>query len=108
MVFQPHRYTRTDDLFDDFLEVLQSVDQLILLDVYSAGEEAIPGRESSDILLKLKEISKLPVNLIRDKQEIIKEIIKSSCSQEGILLMQGAGDISLLSQEVYEQLSSLD
>ena len=108
MVFQPHRYTRTDDLFDEFLEVLQSVDQLILLDVYSAGEEVIPGRESSDILLKLKEINNLPVNLMRDKQEIIKEIIKSSCSQEGILLMQGAGDISLLSQEIYEQLSSLD
>ena len=45
VVFQPHRYTRTRDLFEDFVEVLSSVDVLILLDVYSAGEAPITGAD---------------------------------------------------------------
>ncbi|MBU2097953.1 MAG: UDP-N-acetylmuramate--L-alanine ligase, partial [Gammaproteobacteria bacterium] len=46
MIYQPHRYTRTKDLYDDFVKVLSDVDVLLMLDVYSAGEEAIPGADS--------------------------------------------------------------
>ena len=45
-VFQPHRYTRTRDLFDDFSQVLASSDIVVLTDVYPAGEEAIDGVDS--------------------------------------------------------------
>jgi len=45
MVYQPHRYTRTRDLYEDFVEVLSQVDVLILLDVYAAGEQPIPGAD---------------------------------------------------------------
>ena len=55
MVFQPHRYSRTKDLFEEFVEVLQLVDQLILLDVYPAGEDLIKNYESKDLLKKLKD-----------------------------------------------------
>ena len=44
MIFQPHRYSRTRDLYEDFVSVLSSVDVLLLMDVYAAGEELIPGR----------------------------------------------------------------
>jgi len=43
MVFEPHRFTRTKDLFDEFVEVLQLVDKLILLEIYPAGEKIIKG-----------------------------------------------------------------
>jgi UDP-N-acetylmuramate--alanine ligase len=46
MLFQPHRYTRTRDLYDDFANVLSQVDTLLMLDVYAAGEAAIPGADS--------------------------------------------------------------
>ncbi len=44
MIFQPHRYSRTRDLFDEFVQVLSKVDALILLDVYAAGEAPIVGQ----------------------------------------------------------------
>ena len=43
MVFQPHRYTRTAQLFDDFINVLNKIDSLILLDIYAASEKPIKG-----------------------------------------------------------------
>ncbi len=46
MLFQPHRYSRTRDCFDDFIEVLSQVDQLLLLEVYPAGEKPIVGADS--------------------------------------------------------------
>ena len=49
MVYQPHRYTRTRDLYDDFVRVLSGVDLLVLLEVYSAGETAIPGADGKSL-----------------------------------------------------------
>lgn len=49
MVFQPHRYTRTRDLYDDFANVLTCVDALLMLDVYPAGEAPIPGADSRSL-----------------------------------------------------------
>lgn len=46
MIFQPHRYSRTRDLFDEFVQVLSQVDALIMLDVYAAGETPIVGADS--------------------------------------------------------------
>ncbi|MCD8476299.1 MAG: hypothetical protein LRY40_08310 [Shewanella fodinae] len=43
MVFQPHRYTRTRDLYEDFVDVLSQVDCLLMLEVYPAGETRLPG-----------------------------------------------------------------
>ena len=100
MVFQPHRYSRTKDLFHDFIEVLKAVDELILLDVYSAGEEKIFGYESVDIFNKLKETAAINISLCSEQDEIISIIEKSTSQREGILLMQGAGNISSLSRLV--------
>ncbi|MBB1235961.1 UDP-N-acetylmuramate--L-alanine ligase, partial [Klebsiella pneumoniae] len=49
MIFQPHRYTRTRDLYDDFANVLSKVDVLLMLDVYAAGEAPIPGADSRSL-----------------------------------------------------------
>src|SRR5690606_1848111 len=54
MVYQPHRYTRTRDLYEDFVEVLSTVDALIMVDVYSAGEEPIPGADSRHLCRSIR------------------------------------------------------
>ena len=101
MVFQPHRYSRTKDLFEDFIEVLQLVDHLILLDVYSAGEELIKNYESKDLLKRLQDTS-LSVCL-SEESKIYTFVEEALEKEEGILLMQGAGNISKISESVKER-----
>ena len=98
MVFQPHRYSRTKDLFEEFIEVLQLVDQLILLDVYPAGEDSIKNYESKDLLKKLKDTT-LNVSLSEESKVNIA-IEESLENHEGIILMQGAGNISKISESL--------
>ena len=54
MVFQPHRHTRTNDLFSEFVDVLTKIDNLILLDIYSAGESHINGVSSEELMNKTR------------------------------------------------------
>ena len=54
VVFQPHRYSRTKILFNEFINILSKIQKLYLLDTYSAGEKKIKGFESKDLYLKLK------------------------------------------------------
>ena len=98
MVFQPHRYTRTKDLFEEFVEVLQLVDQLILLDVYPAGEDLIKNYESKDLLKKLKDTT---LNVCLSEESKVNIAIEESLeNHEGIILMQGAGNISKISESL--------
>ena len=57
MVYQPHRFSRTRDLFDEFVDVLSKVDELVLLDVYDGGESAIDGASSKDLSASLRNIN---------------------------------------------------
>ena len=98
MVFQPHRYSRTKDLFEEFIEVLQTVDQLILLDIYSAGEELIKNYESKDLLRRLRKTA-LKVCL-SEESTLDSSIVEALGNDEGILLMQGAGNISKFSESI--------
>ena len=58
MVFQPHRYSRTAQLFDDFIKVLKKVDSVVLLDIYAASEKPIKGIDSRTIVETLKKYNK--------------------------------------------------
>ena len=98
MVFQPHRYSRTKDLFEEFIEVLQLVDQLILLDVYPAGEDLIKNYESKDLLERLKGTT---LNVCLSEESKVNISIEESLEKgEGIILMQGAGNISKISESL--------
>ena len=92
LAYQPHRYTRTRDLFDDFAEVLSSVDVLLLLDIYSAGEEPIPGIDSRALCRAIRERGKVEPILVGD---VIKlpELLESVLQDKDVLLTQGAGSI---------------
>ena len=99
MVFQPHRYTRTNDLFYEFVDVLTKVDNLILLDIYSAGESPIKGIDSEELMKKISDQGFSKVKLLNSGKEIIRSL-EDHVDNESVLIMQGAGNISDVSSEI--------
>ncbi|OUS16082.1 UDP-N-acetylmuramate--L-alanine ligase [Gammaproteobacteria bacterium 50_400_T64] len=95
LIFQPHRYTRTRDLYDDFVEVLSEVDVLIIVPVYTAGEEEIPGATSRHLCRAIRQRGKLdPV--YAESIEAAPGILKSLVKPGDIVMTQGAGSVSKL------------
>ncbi|MCZ6501780.1 MAG: UDP-N-acetylmuramate--L-alanine ligase [Gammaproteobacteria bacterium] len=97
MVYQPHRYTRTFELFDQFVEVLASVDHLILTEVYSAGEEKIPGATGMDLYQKLLSGGQVKVEFVDHTFDVpvrLDEIVRA----DDVVLTQGAGETAGLAQ----------
>jgi UDP-N-acetylmuramate--alanine ligase len=95
MVYQPHRYSRTRDLFNDFCQILSTVDVLLLLDVYAASEAPIAGATSADLISKINESSKMSAVLVADKTALPK-LLQQMLQNHDILLLQGAGDIGTI------------
>lgn len=101
MVYQPHRYTRTRDLFKDFCSVLSTVDKLLLLDVYAAGEQPILGADGvslSDAISRQGKIHPLFV----ERHEGLSDMLRRELKDGDILLMQGAGNIGGLAAKLAE------
>lgn len=99
MVYQPHRYTRTRDLYEDFVDVLSTVDALILLEVYSAGEDAIPGADSRHLCRSIRArgiIEPIFVETVEGVPDIIKDLVRAG----DIVITQGAGNVGVLSPEL--------
>ena len=97
VVFQPHRYSRTKALFDDFVRLLSSCENLILLEIYPASEKPIPNYESDDLI---REIHKLnpSAKLVRGIEEAY-DAMKEIAEDNFIFLTQGAGNTSLLAKK---------
>ena len=91
VVFQPHRYSRTKVLFDDFIKVLSKIKNLYLLDTYSAGEKKIKGYESKNIYLKLNKINK---NVVYVGSKNLNKLIYTETTNDKIIIFMGAGSIS--------------
>ena len=102
MVYQPHRYTRTAELFSDFVSVLSLVDELILMDVYSAGEKKIAGATSVDLIKAIEMRKDFKVKHARDAKDSI-DTLASVCQADDIVLIQGAGNVSLVSRALTSQ-----
>ncbi|GAA6166271.1 UDP-N-acetylmuramate--L-alanine ligase [Sessilibacter corallicola] len=99
MVYQPHRYTRTRDLFEDFVEVLSNVDVLVLLEVYSAGEEPITGADGRHLSRSIRirgQVDPIFVKGIDGVPEVIREIVQPG----DIVITQGAGNVGTLAKEL--------
>lgn len=103
MVFQPHRYSRTSELYDDFVSVLNEVDVLIILDVYSAGEALIPGADSRSLARSIRQRGRLDPIYI-DSADLV-DAVDSVLMDEDVLLFQGAGNIGKLAKHIRESLS---
>ena len=97
MVFQPHRYSRTRDLFDDFANVLSHVDTLLMLDVYSAGETPIPGADSRTLCRSIRSRSRVEPILVTHAQQL-QALLAPMLSGNDLILMQGAGTVGQIAK----------
>jgi len=99
MVYQPHRYTRTRDLYEDFVAVLSTCDVLVLLDVYPAGEAPIPGADSRSLTRSIRQRSQMePV--FAERIEDVPELLSTLVQDGDVVITQGAGNVSRLAQDL--------
>jgi len=102
LVFQPHRYTRTRDLFDDFVGVLSDVSVLILLEVYSAGESPIPladGRALANAIRLRGTSNTVFAKDLTDAKELLLNIMENN----DLVVTMGAGSIGILPQMLMDK-----
>ncbi len=91
-IFQPHRYTRTRDLFEDFSQVLADCDVLLLTEIYAAGEEPIAGADGRALCAAIRARGKVNPIFIEDVENLGKDL--QSILQDGdLVLTMGAGSI---------------
>ena len=101
MIHQPHRYTRTRDLYEDFVKVLSDVDLLLLMEVYPAGEEPIPGADSRSLCRSIRQRGVEPVYV--DGPEGVADILRNLLQPGDLLLTQGAGNITSLAHQLINE-----
>ena len=102
MVYQPHRYTRTLELFDQFVDVLSQVDQLVLLETYAAGEERIEGATGADLYKQLGLKTKAQVVFVGAIGEVPKAL-EQILAPGDFLMTQGAGETAKLARTLTER-----
>jgi len=103
LVFQPHRYTRTRDLFDDFSIVLSETNVLVLLDVYAAGEAVISGADSRALSRAIRVRGKVEPVFVENRNELA-DTLKGIIREGDVLVTMGAGDISSVAPQLQKQL----
>lgn len=97
MVYQPHRYTRTQELYDDFVKVLSEVDVLLMLDVYAAGESPIAGADSRSLCRSIRLRGKIEPIHVKDDSEVI-DVLTDLVRAGDIVITQGAGSVGALAR----------
>jgi len=102
MIYQPHRYTRTRDLYEDFARVLSETDLLLMLEVYAAGEQPIPGADTRSLCRSIRQRGVEPIFV--ESTEDLPDLLTTLLRPGDLLLTQGAGDITTLAH----RLSQLD
>lgn len=105
LAFQPHRYTRTQEQFDDFVQVLSKVDLLVLTEVYAAGEEPILGATSRDLSRAIRtrgQVDPIFLEPVEDLPALLKDLLRDG----DIVLTLGAGSIGAIAAGLPLQLCS--
>ena len=93
LAFQPHRYTRTRDLFEDFVKVLSTVDVLVLADVYAAGEQPIPAADGRSLAHALRVVGKTELVFVENIADMPATLLQMANNFDVVVTM-GAGSIS--------------
>ena len=104
VAFQPHRYTRTRDLFEDFAEVLSQVDVLLLTEVYAAGEAPIAGADGRALARAVRSRGRVDPVFVQKAQEL-PEALAGVLKDGDLLLTLGAGDIGAVAAELPARLT---
>ncbi|MCP4042868.1 MAG: UDP-N-acetylmuramate--L-alanine ligase, partial [Gammaproteobacteria bacterium] len=99
LAFQPHRYSRTRDLFEDFAQVLSQVDVLLLSEVYAAGENQIPGVNGRALSRSIRIRGRVDPVFVSEVGEL-PSVLCGLLEDGDILLTLGAGDIGSIAARI--------
>jgi UDP-N-acetylmuramate--alanine ligase len=99
VAFQPHRYSRTRDLFDEFAAVLSSADAVVLTDVYAAGEAPILGADSKSLARAIRARGRIDP-IVAGPAKMLPQVLDDVLKDGDLLLMMGAGDIGAVSNQL--------
>ncbi|MFL6603000.1 MAG: UDP-N-acetylmuramate--L-alanine ligase [Steroidobacteraceae bacterium] len=105
LAFQPHRYTRTHDLIDDFSKALSTADALLVTEVYAAGETAIPGADGRAICRAVRGrglVEPVFVDKVEDLADSLVDVIRDG----DVIVTMGAGHITAVSHELPGRLAA--
>ncbi len=105
VVFQPHRYTRTKDLYEKFVISFNQADVLIITPLYEAGEEPIPGIHSEFLFKGIRDHGHRAVILCKSKEDAVSVLI-DEMKPGDVVLTLGAGDIYLVGTELLKQIEA--
>ncbi len=105
LVFQPHRYTRTRDLMDDFATVLSDADALVLLDVYAAGEDPIAGADGRSMARAIRTRGAVEPVFVESLDDLLP-VLNAVLTDGDLVLTMGAGDIGAYAAGLPELLVS--
>ena len=103
VIFQPHRYTRTQALMDEFAEAFHDADSLYILDIYAASEKAIDGISGEALATRIREASGQNVRYVRSFPEVV-ELVSHEAQEGDMILTLGAGSVSQLGPMILEKL----
>lgn len=104
VVFQPHRYSRTQEQFEDFVQVLSEVDVLVLCEVYPAGEQPIPGADGRSLSRAIRSRGQVEPVFANDLGEV-PDLLHALLQADDLVLTSGAGDIGQLAKRLPALLS---
>jgi UDP-N-acetylmuramate--alanine ligase len=102
-LFQPHRYTRTKTLFDDFLTAFYEADVLVITDIYPAGEQEIAGVHSRHLFEGIREHGHRDVHYMSDRHEIL-QYLSTVIAPGDLVITLGAGDIYRVGEDLIKEL----
>jgi UDP-N-acetylmuramate--alanine ligase len=106
VIFQPHRYSRTRDMFNEFVSCLSKAGVLILLDIYSANEKPIKQITSSVLANSIRQRSSIDPIVVSNSTEIL-DILPNVIHKNDVILTLGAGDVNKIPHQLKEYFSSL-
>ncbi len=98
VVFQPHRYSRTSQLMTQFAAAFREADEMFLLDIYSAGEKAVPGVTSEILADEIRKTGQKNVHYFEERDLLLEELLQRS-NESSVLLTLGAGDVYKIGEQ---------
>ena len=105
VIFQPHRYTRVQALFNEFADVLASVDELIMLKVYAAGEQPIEGADGISLHQAVSKLDRNHSVYVEDLEQV-PEVLEQIVQDQDVIIMMGAGSINTLAKRVIQRMEN--
>jgi UDP-N-acetylmuramate--alanine ligase len=107
VLFQPHRYSRTQHLLTEFFTAFNQADKLLVMDIYAAGEKPLPGVSGQALYEGIKQYGHKDVTYVPDRTKIVDQLV-ATLRKGDLLITLGAGDVWKLGEEVVERLKRGD